>query len=108
MHRVHSHAHVPVVAAAAAAAAVAAVRKLLELLQGSLGYDSICLFADKDKPHICAMYKVGLRWRCLVARAPGLWLCAGQQHSCRKCPTRLNNNEAYQSRSSLLGTATCQ
>lgn len=49
----------------------AAVRKLLELLQGSLGYDSICLFADKDKPHIGAMYKVSLRTRCQVIRA--LW-----------------------------------
>ena len=35
-----------------------AVRQLLETLQHELGYSSICLFADKDKPHIGTMYQV--------------------------------------------------
>jgi hypothetical protein len=35
-----------------------AVRQLLETLQHGLRYSSICLFADKDKPHIGTMYQV--------------------------------------------------
>jgi len=43
----------------AGAAGIVAVRELVAELQSSLGYSSICLFADQSKPHIVAMYKVG-------------------------------------------------
>jgi hypothetical protein len=34
------------------------VRQLLDLLRGQLGFTSVCLFADKDAPHVGAMYAV--------------------------------------------------
>lgn len=40
--------------------ACATVHHLLQHLQSEVGYSSICLFADKDKPHIGAMYQVRL------------------------------------------------
>lgn len=58
----------------AAVPALAAVRKVLQLLQDTLGFSSICLFADKDKPHIGAMYQVG---RSSTGPGVGLGMCVG-------------------------------
>lgn len=50
---------------------IRSVRELIRVLQGSLCYSSICLFADQSKPHIVAMYEVGA---CTAWCQPKTWM----------------------------------